>query len=441
MVELATETVFTWGAPPVKFGAGAADELAHDLGQLGVERVLLVTDPGVAASGAPERIRKTLLEAGMAAEVFDGVHVEPTDESLRAAVEHAGRVGAWDGFLAVGGGSSIDTAKAVNLMTTNPGDLMDYVNRPVGEGRAPSAPLKPLVAVPTTAGTGAESTPVCVLDVLGLKVKTGISHPRLRPALAVVDPLLTLTLPPQATAASGMDVVCHALEAYTARRWTAYPRRAPDERVAYCGANPISDAFCERALRIVGGSLRRAVLAGHDLEARTDMAMAATFAGMGFGNAGVHLPHACAYPIAGLVRDYHPDGYPGEQPLVPHGQSVAVTAPACLRFTFPADPERHLRAAGLLSEGSGEPRGGAPADRDGPGTAAEDPAEQLPAELVRLMRDLGIPNGTGALGYGEGDVEDLVAGALKQERLLVIAPRDPTAQDLAGIFRSSLRNW
>jgi len=327
----------------------------------------------------------------------------------------------------VGGGSSIDTAKVVNLLTTNPGDLMDYVNRPVGEGRAPSAPLKPLVAVPTTAGTGAESTPVCVLDVLGLKVKTGISHPRLRPALAVVDPLLTLTLPPQATAASGMDVVCHALEAYTARRWTAYPRRAPDERVAYCGANPVSDAFCERALRIVGGSLRRSVLAGHDLEARTDMAMAATFAGMGFGNAGVHLPHACAYPIAGLVRDYHPDGYPGEQPLVPHGQSVAVTAPDCFRFTFPADPERHLRAAGLLS--------------DGPPTAAEDPAEQLPAELVRLMRDLGIPNGTGALGYGEGDVEDLVAGALKQERLLVVAPRDPTAQDLAGIFRSSLRNW
>jgi hydroxyacid-oxoacid transhydrogenase len=432
MVELATETVFTWGAPPVKFGAGAADELAHDLAQLGVERVLLVTDPGVAAGGAPERIRKTLLEAGMVAEVFDGVHVEPTDESLRAAVEHAGQAdGGWDGFLAVGGGSSIDTAKAVNLMTTNPGDLMDYVNRPVGEGRAPSAPLKPLVAVPTTAGTGAESTPVCVLDVLGLKVKTGISHPHLRPALAVVDPLLTLTLPPQATAASGMDVVCHALEAYTARRWTAYPRRAADERVAYCGANPISDAFCERALRIVGGSLRRAVLAGHDLEARTDMAMAATFAGMGFGNAGVHLPHACAYPIAGLVRDYHPDGYPGEQPLVPHGQSVAVTAPACFRFTFPADPERHLRAAGLLAD----------SQLDAPGTAAEDPAERLPAELVRLMRDLGIPNGTGALGYGEGDVEDLVDGALKQERLLVIAPRDPTAQDLAGIFRSSLRNW
>jgi hydroxyacid-oxoacid transhydrogenase len=420
------ETVFTWGAPPVKFGAGAADELPHDLAQLGVERPLLVTDPGVAATGIPERVRRALREAGMKAEVFDGAHVEPTDDSLRAAVEHA-RGGDWDGFLAVGGGSSIDTAKAVNLLTSSPGDIMEYVNRPVGQGRAPSGPLKPLVAVPTTAGTGAESTPVCVLDVLGLKVKTGISHPRLRPALAVVDPLLTLTLPPQATAASGMDVVCHALEAYTARRFTAYPRKPAAERVAYCGANPVSDAFCERALQLVAGSFRRAMLAGHDLEARTAMAMAATFAGMGFGNAGVHLPHACAYPIAGMVRDYRPDGYPGTEPLVPHGQSVAVTAPACFRFTFPADPERHRRAAELLTEGQGEP--------------ASDARELLPGALTGLMRDLGIPSGLGALGYGDGDIGELVAGTLKQERLLVIAPRDPTAEDLAGIFRSSLRNW
>ena len=422
------ETVFTWGAPPVKFGAGAADELPHDLAQLGVERPLLVTDPGVAATGVPERLLRALREAGMKDEVYDGAHVEPTDDSLRAAAEHA-HGGDWDGFLAVGGGSSIDTAKAVNLLTSSPGDLMDYVNRPVGEGRAPAGPLKPLVAVPTTAGTGAESTPVCVLDVLGLKVKTGISHPRLRPALAVVDPLLTLTLPPQATAASGMDVVCHALEAYTARRFTTYPRKPADARAAYCGANPVSDAFCERALRLVAGSFRRAVLSGHDLEARTDMALAATFAGMGFGNAGVHLPHACAYPIAGMVRDYHPDGYPGSEPLVPHGQSVAVTAPACFRFTYPADPERHRHAAGLLDpEASGAGAGG-------------EGRELLPRALIGLMRDLGIPAGIGALGYGDGDVDELVAGTLKQERLLVIAPREPTAEDLAGIFRSSLRNW
>jgi hydroxyacid-oxoacid transhydrogenase len=425
MVELSTETVFTWGAPPLKYGVGAVDELGHDLAQLGVERVLVVTDAGVAATGIPERARQAAVDAGLKAEIFDEVHVEPTDESLRQAAEYA-RAGEWDGFLAVGGGSSIDTAKAMNLMTSSPGDIMDYVNKPVGEGKPPAGPLKPLVAVPTTAGTGAESTPVCVLDILGLKVKTGISHPRLRPTLAVVDPLVTLTLPPGPTAASGMDIVGHALESYTARRYTSYPRKDAADRVAYCGANPISDMWSEKALQLVNASFRRAVLVGQDLEARSQMAMAATFAGMGFGNAGVHIPHACAYPIAGMVRDYRPRDYLGDEPLVPHGESVAVTAPAAFRFTFPADPDRHVRAATLLG-----------ADRSG----GRDPQELLPDALIRLMRDIGTPNGIGALGYGEDDVDELVAGTMKQQRLLVIAPRDATDDDLAGIFRSSVENW
>ncbi len=425
MVELPTETVFTWGAPPIKFGVGAVDELAFDLGQLGVERVLIVTDAGVAAAGIPERVQHIVQEAGLKAEIFDGVHVEPTDESLRQAADYA-RSGEWDGFLAIGGGSSIDTAKAMNLLTSSPGDVMDYVNKPVGQGKPPAGPLKPLIAVPTTAGTGSESTPVCVLDILGLKVKSGISHPRLRPTLAVIDPLTTLTLLPTATAASGMDVVCHALESYTARRYTSYARKEASARVAYCGANPISDLWSERALAMISTSFRRAVLVGHDLEARSQMALAATFAGMGFGNAGVHIPHACAYPIAGMVRSYRPEGYIGDDPLVPHGESVSVTAPAAFRFTFPADPDRHVRAATLL--------GGVPAE-------SRNARELLPDTLVRLMRDIGIPNGVAAFGYDQSDIDDLVAGTVKQQRLLVIAPRDPTEEDLAAIFRSSMENW
>jgi alcohol dehydrogenase class IV len=425
MVELATETVFTWGAPPVKFGAGAADELAHDLGQLGVERVLLVTDEGVAATGVPERIRKTLREAGTKAEVFDGAHVEPTDESLRAAVEHA-RGGDWDGFLAVGGGSSIDTAKAVDLMTSNPGDIMDYVNRPVGEGRAPSGPLKPLVAVPTTAGTGAESTPVCVLDVLGLKVKTGISHPRLRPTLAVVDPALTVTQPAGVTAATGMDILCHALESYTAKPYTDYDRKQPEQRVPYCGSNPISDMWSENAMRLLAGSFRTAVGNGDDLDARGQMALAATMAGLGFGNAGVHIPHANAYPIAGRVKDFRPEDYPKDEPIVPHGMAVSLTAPEAFRFTFRARPERHLRAAELLAPGLDRPN---------------DDAEYLPAALTQLMRDIGIPNGIGGVGYDEGDVGDLVEGTMKQQRLLETAPRPVTEDDAAAILSRSVSNW
>ena len=306
---------------------------------------------------------------------------------------------------------------------------MDYVNKPVGAGRAPTRPLKPLVAVPTTAGTGAESTTVCILDILGLKLKSGISHPRLRPTLAVIDPLNTLTLPATATAATGMDIVCHALEAYTARWFEAFPRKQAEQRVPYCGANPVSDLWCERALELVARSFRRAVLNGDDVAARTDMLQAATFAGMGFGNAGVHIPHANGYPIAGMVSQYRPAEYAVNEPLVPHGQSVAVTAPAAFRYTFPADPARHVRAAALL--GGIDPS--APRDAALPAL--------LPEVLVGLMRDIDLPSGVAALGFGEADIPKLVEGTMQQQRLLAVAPRRVNEEALAAIYRDSLANW
>lgn len=420
------ETVFTYGAPALKFGSGAADEIGYDLARYGVRRALVVTDPRVAATGHPARIAERMAAFGIEADVFDGVHVEPTDDSMRKAIEHARGTGPWDAFVAVGGGSSIDTAKAVNLLTTNPGELMDYVNVPVGGGRAPEQPLKPLVAVPTTTGTGAESTTVCVLDVLSLKVKTGISHVRLRPALAVVDPDLTFTQPAGVTASAGMDILCHALESYTARPYTAFDRKRPEQRVPYCGANPVSDMWAERALALLATSFRTAVRHGDDPRARADMALAATFAGLGFGNAGVHIPHANAYPIAGRVKDFHPDGYPDDEPMVPHGMSVALTAPEAFRFTFPASPQRHIRAAELLAPGADRPT---------------DLAEFLPRVLVDLLRDIDIPNGIAAVGYQESDIDDLVSGTMKQQRLLATAPREVTPEDAAGIFRRSLHLW
>lgn len=243
---------------------------------------------------------------GVEAAVFDGVRVEPTDASLRHAVEHARETGPYDAYVAVGGGSSIDTAKAINLLTTNDGDLAEYLNPPIGDGRAPERPLLPLVAVPTTTGTGAESTTVCVLDVLDLRVKTGISHPRMRPTLAVVDPELTMSQPSGVTASAGMDILCHALESYTARPFDDFERKKAEQRVPYCGANPVSDMWAEKSLSLLSRSFRKAVQDGDDRQARADMALAATFAGLGFGNAGVHIPHANAYPIAGMVKDFHP---------------------------------------------------------------------------------------------------------------------------------------
>lgn len=416
-----SETVFTYASPALKFGAGASDEIGHDLRALGATRVLLVTDPGVAATGHPARIAERIAEHGIEVTTYAGVRIEPTDESMSEAVGFARDAGPFDAIVAIGGGSSIDTAKAVNLLVTNPGDLMDYVNAPVGKAQTPPNRLLPLVAVPTTTGTGAESTTVCVLDVLSLHVKTGISHQALRPTMAVVDPRLTLTQPAMVTASAGMDILCHALESYTARWFGEFEAKRPEQRVPYCGANPIADLWSERALGLLASAFRRAVADGGDQAAREEMALAATFAGLGFGNAGVHIPHACAYPIAGRVRDYAPPSYPAG-PIVPHGMAVSLTAPAAFRFTYAASPERHVRAARLLE----------------PGVAGEGP-DVLADVLIRLMADIGLPGGLAEVGYAEADVDGLVEGALKQERLLSMAPVRPTGEDLAAIFRASMK--
>ncbi|WP_020494805.1 hydroxyacid-oxoacid transhydrogenase [Sciscionella marina] len=423
MPEIRTnESVFTWAAPPLKFGAGALDEIGAEVAAMAAGSCLVLTDPAVQETGIPDQIKESLLSAGVKAEVFDRVGVEPTDESIAEAVSYA-REREWDCFVAVGGGSAIDTAKAVNLLTTHPGELLDFVTPPIGGGKAPWLPLKPLIAVPTTAGTGSESTTICVIDFLGLHLKAGVSHAKLRPSLAVVDPRTLLTLPPEVTAASGMDVLSHALESYTAVRYDA--KAAPEDpmrRPAFCGSNPISDVWCEMALRLVGAHLRAAVCNGRDLAARTNMALASTYAGTGFGNAGTHLPHANAYPVAGAVREYHAAGYP-QMPMVPHGQAVSATAPAVFRWTYPADPERHLRAAELLS---------------GRTFTKTDGAEALPAVLTELMTDIGMPSGLRAFGYTADDIDTLAEGTLKQTRQLAVVPRPVDRQALTRIFEQSL---
>ncbi|WP_020666039.1 hydroxyacid-oxoacid transhydrogenase [Amycolatopsis nigrescens] len=416
------ESVFTWAAPPLKFGAGALDEIGAEAAATGATSCLVLTDPGVRETGIPDQVRHSLTAAGLKAEVFDQVGVEPTDQSIAEAIAYA-REQEWDCFVAVGGGSAMDTAKAVNLLTTHPGELLDFVTPPIGGGKAPWLPLKPLIAVPTTAGTGSESTTICVIDFLGLHLKAGVSHPKLRPSLAVVDPRTLLTLPPEVTAASGMDVLSHALESYTAIRYDA--KAAPPEpmrRPAFCGSNPISDVWCEMALSLVGKHLRAAVCNGRDLHARTQMALASTYAGTGFGNAGTHLPHANAYPVAGAVKDYRAAGYPA-MPMVPHGQAVSATAAAVFRWTYPADPARHLRAAELLS---------------GQTFTRTDGADALAGVLTELMADIGMPSGLRSFGYGEQDIDTLVDGTLKQTRQLAVVPRPLDRAAAERIFLQSL---
>jgi len=398
------ETVFTLEATPIKYGPGAAADAGWELQRLGVRRALLVTDPGVAAIGHPDRVRAGIEAEGIEVVVYDRARVEPTLDSLQEAADFA-RDADVDGFVSVGGGSSIDTAKVADLVTTHPAPVMEYVNPPVGEGRKPPSPLRPHLAIPTTSGTGAEATTVAVLDIPEQRVKTGISHRYLRPTQGIVDPELVRTLPAEVTSSTGLDVICHAAESYLARPYDERPRPpSPDERPPYQGANPVADVWSAKALEYGGRYLRRAVADPEDLEARGAMMLAATMAGVGFGSAGVHIPHACAYPIAGLKHAYQPPGYPDDHPFVPHGHSVIVTAPAAFCFTYEAAPERHHHVAGLLA---GEP-------------FADPGADTLPDVLRALMRDVGAPRGIAELGYDERDVPDLVDGARKQERLLEI---------------------
>ena len=400
----------------MKFGPGAVEEAGWELKRLGVRRALLVTDPHIAQIA--ERVQRLIEAEGIDVVLYDRSRVEPTIDSFQDAADFALEHEV-DGFVSVGGGSSIDTAKVANLITTHPAPVMDYVNAPVGAGRKPPSPLKPHLAIPTTSGSGSEATTVAVLDLPDLGVKSGISHRYLRATQAIVDPELTQTLPPEVTGSCGLDVVCHAAESFLSKPFDTRDKPdSPGDRPPYQGSNPVADVWSAKALEFGGRYLRDAV-AG-DVTARGYMMLSATMAGIGFGSAGVHIPHACAYPIAGLKHVYEPPGYETDHPFVPHGHSVIVTAPAAFRFTYEAMPERHHHVAELLT---GEPQ-------EGP--------DALPQALAQLMRDVGAPTSVGELGYTEDDVEAIVDGALKQQRLLSIAPRQPSADDLRHIVTASL---
>ncbi|CAA9445070.1 MAG: Alcohol dehydrogenase [uncultured Rubrobacteraceae bacterium] len=419
------ETIFTMEATPIKYGSGASEEVGWEVKRMGLKRVMLVSDPGVVKANIAPRIQELIEAEGIEVEVWDSSRVEPTADSFQAAADFAAE-GGFDGFVAVGGGSSIDTAKVCDLISTHSGEILDYVNPPIGGGKKPPAPLKPLLAVPTTAGTGAEATTVAILDIPDQRVKTGISHAYMRPNRGIVDPNLTRTMPSEVTSSCGLDVVCHAAESYLTKPYNERPKvENPDERPPYQGANPIADMWSAKALEYGGNYLRRAVKDGEDVEARGAMMLGASLAGIGFGSAGVHIPHACAYPIAGLKHEYQPPGYPEDHPFVPHGWSVIVTAPAAFRFTYDAMPERHRQVAELLA-----------------GERIEKADENtLPEIIIQLMKDVGAPKGVRELGYDEEDIDDLVAGAMKQERLLVGAPKEVSEEDLANILRESMENW
>lgn len=424
------ETIFTVDPVPLKYGHGALRELGADAKALGMTRVMLVTDHHVAPLECVARATASLKSAGLEVEVYRTVRVEPTDGSFKDAAAFASD-GRFDGFISIGGGSVMDTAKAANLYSTHPtGDFLDYVNAPIGKATPVPGPLKPHIACPTTAGTGSETTAVAIFDLEGSHVKTGIASKFLRPSKAVVDPTATYSVPAGVVACTGFDVLTHAIESYTARPFTSRPYPAdPANRPPYQGCNPWSDGGALRAIDIGGKYLVRAVTDPADTEARDMLCFAATLAGMAFGNAGVHIPHAMSYSVAGLNHRYRHGGYEGEGGMVPHGLSVVINAPAAFRFTGDTAPDRHLRAAQALDA----------ADRTS--VAPEEAGDFLATKFETMMRATGIPNGLKGLGYSDADVPALVDGAMKQQRLLVMAPREVTRDDLAALYADAMEYW
>jgi hydroxyacid-oxoacid transhydrogenase len=419
---------FTVDASRVTFGRGCLAEVGDRASALGVRRVALFSDAGVAELPIFATTHDSLVAAGVDVITYKDVHVEPTDASFLDGARFAQELNP-DGYISLGGGSVIDTCKAANLYATYPADLLTYVNAPIGEGKPIPGPLKPHIACPTTAGTGSEVTGIAIFDLVSLSAKTGIASHALRPTEALVDPDCTASLPAEVVAAAGLDVLSHALESYTARPYAR--RRAPERpslRPMSQGANPWSDLGCREALRVLGQFLERAVHDASDSAAREQMMWAATLAGIAFGNAGVHAPHGMAYAVAGLVRGFHPAGYPADEPLVPHGMAVILNAPSSFRFTAEVSPERHLEGARLLG-----------ADTQGAG--AEDAGEVLANELIRVMRAVRMPNGLSGVGYTEDDVVALTEGAYPQQRLLQNAPREMSKPVLADLFRRAMRYW
>jgi hydroxyacid-oxoacid transhydrogenase len=421
------ETILEVEAPRVKFGRGAIAEVGPEAASMGLKRVALFTDRHLARLDLVERARRSLRDAGVDFAEYDGVRIEPTDTSFREAAAFAVNAHV-DGYVSVGGGSVIDTAKAANLYATYPAPFERYVNAPLGDGAPIPGPLAPHIACPTTSGTGSECTGITIFDFEAHDVKTGIASRRLRPTLGIVDPDATRTLPATVVASSGFDVLAHALESYTAKPYTQRLRpKTPLARPLSQGSNPYSDLACIEALRLLGDYLERAVHDARDDEAREAVMYAATLAGIGFGNAGVHVPHGMAYAVAGIVRDFVPSEYDADHAMVPHGMSVIVSAPSVAKFTASAAPEKHRRVAMLLG-----------AER----TKNEDEiGDTLADALARLMRATNMPNGLRALGYTGADVPKLVAGAYAQQRLLANSPRAVGEEELASLFAGAMTAW
>ena len=421
------DRIFSVEAPKIKFGRGSLHEVGDDAKALGMSRVAVFTDSVVAELEPVSKVVESLKSRGLDVIVYNQVTVEPTDISFKQGSKFA-RDGKFDGFVSVGGGSVMDTCKASNLYSCYPADFLDYVNAPIGKAMPVPGKLKPHIACPTTFGTASECTGIAIFDLLEMEAKTGIVNPFIRANLGVLDPSVLGSLPPLVRAANGFDVFSHACESMTARPYTHRPApESSQKRPLSQGANPYSDVACLESIKLVGSHIVRAVNAPteEDFDA---LMFAGMLAGIGFGNAGCHLPHGMSYAVAGLVKDYSPEGWPSDHSMVPHGISVIVNSPAVFRKTGSACAERHWKAAEAMGADLRDKK-------------IEDSGYILADQIVSMMRETGIPNGLSGVGYSNEDLDALTKKSYPQKRLIDNGPIPISREELKDIFRDAMSYW
>ena len=397
----------TWtfhSAGQLLFGPNASRQLGDVAARLRVRRILLVTDSVLLRAGLHERIHVPLSESGVRVEVFSGGEPEPSLRVADTCIE-AARDFKPDAVLGLGGGSNMDLAKITATAFTHGGSPRDYI----GDGKIPG-PVLPLICLPTTAGTGSEVSGAAVLTDTDSQIKVGILSNFLRPTVAVVDPLLTVSCPSKVTADSGIDALTHAIEAYTAVDNAHFPLPA-GERTVYQGRHPFGDMLAEKAITLIGRHLRQAFAYGNNVEAREGMALGATLAGLSFSNVGVALVHAMEYPVGGATH-------------CSHGAGNGLLLPFVMRFNMPARIKEFATIARLLGE-------------EVEGMQVELAAVRAVEAVEKLRADIGIPRRLRDLGVTEDQLRPFAEKACSIRRILRVNPRPVTVDDVEGIFRAA----
>jgi alcohol dehydrogenase class IV len=397
----------TWtfhSAGQILFGRNAIGQIGEIAGRLGARRALVVTDSVLEKAGVLERVRQPLAQGGLALDAFTGGEPEP---SMRVATQCLERARAFkpDVVVGLGGGSNMDLAKICATLLAHGGAPPTYV----GDDKIPG-PILPLLCVPTTAGTGSEVSAAAVLTDTDNQMKVGILSNYLRPRVAIIDPLLTVSCPAKVTADSGIDALTHAIEGYTAVDNALFPLPA-GERSVYQGKHPLGDITAEKAISLIGQYLRRAVADGTDLEARDGMALGATLAGLAFSNVGVAVVHALEYPVGGATH-------------CSHGAGNGLLLPFVMRFNLSARAREFAQIARLLGE-------------DVAGMSDQDAAPRAVSAVEKLRRDIGIPLRLRDLGAKPEQLRPFAEKAFQVKRILRVNPRTVTVEDLEGILREA----